>query len=248
MFPQGDRHVLSSAPRMRAEPDLSIFDQPEGMVPPYALHQLGEGSDQTRYICGFIGCDFLPFNPLLNSLPRMIHIPDGYTRGDGWLKSLIDAIRQEAQGQRPARQSVLAKLSELLFIEVVRCYTESLPADATGWLAALVDPRISRAIHLLHNDPARPWTLDDLARDTGMSRTVLVSRFTEHLGVAPMTYLNNWRMQVAARMLMDQGSTIAITANAVGYESEAAFSGAFKRNMKVSPGSWRTRNSMIGKS
>lgn len=243
MFPLGDRHVLSSELRMRAKPDVAILDRLEkNESPPFYLEKFGGGPDETRLICGFIGCDILPFNPVLQALPRMVHIPDGYTRSGGWLKSLINAIMHESHGQRPGAQSVLSKLSELLFIEVVRSYMESLPDGETGWLAALADPRTGSAIRMLHKNPARAWTLEELAKDTGVCRTILVNRFTEYLGVAPMTYLINWRMQLAARMLSDQRMTISKTASAVGYESEAAFSRAFKRCTNLSPGIWRARN------
>lgn len=241
MFPQGDRHTLSSSPQMRAEPDLSVFDQPEELSPPFYLEQFGGGPDETRLICGFLGCDVLPFNPVIQALPRVVHIPDGYTAGDGWLSSLIKAIMKESRKQRVGADSVLSRLSELIFIEVVRCYMESLPSDATGWLAALADRHVGRAIRLLHSDPKRPWTLEILAREVGVSRTVLVNRFTERIGIAPMTYLCNWRMQIAAGMLAAGGATIAKIASQVGYDSEAAFSRKFKRCTGVSPGAWRTR-------
>lgn len=246
MFPQGDRHVLSSERRMRGEPDVAILDRLKDESPPFYLEKFGSGPEQTRLICGFIGCDTLPFNPLLHNLPRMVHIPDGYTRGDGWLKELIKSIMNESQKQRLGAQSVLSKLSELLFIEVVRCYMESLPDGATGWLAALADPRMGSAIRMLHEHPDRAWTLEELAKRAGMSRTLLVNRFTEHLGVAPMTYLINWRMQLAARMLTDRRMTLSRIASAVGYDSEAAFSRAFKRCTSLSPGLWRTRNRSKG--
>lgn len=242
MFPQGDQHVLSSNPDLRAEPDLSIFDQPEGRFPPYYIEQFGGGPDDTRMICGFLGCDVAPFNPVLQALPRLVHIPDGYASGDGWLSSLIRAIMKESRQGRVGAGSVLSSLSELLFVEVVRRYMESLPGDATGWLAALGDRHVGRAIRLLHEDPKRPWTLEGLARQVGVSRTVLVNRFTEHLGVAPMTYLCNWRMQIAAGMLSNGGASLAQVADAVGYGSEAAFSRTFKRVTGIPPGAWRAHS------
>ncbi len=242
MFPQGDRHVLSSEPQMRAQPNLGIFDQPADRSPPFYIEQFGGGPDETRLICGFLGCDVRPFNPVIAALPRMIHIPDGYTAGDGWLSSLIKAIMKESRKQRVGAPSVLGKLSELLFVEVVRSYMETLPRDATGWLAALADRHVGRAIQLLHDHPQRAWTLDLLAREVGASRSVLVSRFADHLGVAPMTYLSNWRMQIAAGMLVNGGTTVAKVASEVGYQSEAAFSRTFKRCTGIAPGVWRTRS------
>lgn len=243
MFPQGDRHVLSSSPRMRSEPDPGIFDQPEELSPPYYIEHFGGGSEKTRLMCGFLGCDALPFNPIVQSLPRMVHVPDGYDGASGWLSSLIKTTMTESRRKRVGAGSVLSRLSELIFIEVVRSYMESLPDNAGGWLAALGDRHIGRAIQVLHDDPARSWTLDALARVVGVSRTVLVNRFTAHVGVAPMTYLSNWRMQIAAGMLAGSSATISSVAADVGYESEAAFSRTFKRCTGMSPGAWRKRNS-----
>jgi AraC-like DNA-binding protein len=243
MFPQGDRHALSSAPGMRAEPNLVLCDQPTGLSPPFSVEQFGDGREQTQLICGFIGCDTLPFNPVIRCLPRMVHVPEGFTQGGGWLGSLIAAIMKEKRKERVGARSILGRLSELLFIEVVRCNAESVPAGTSGWLAAHADPRMARAIELLHREPARAWTLDELARRAGASRTVLVQHFTRQLGVAPMTYLTNWRMQLAARLLADGGGGLSRVAADVGYESEAAFSRAFKRCTGISPGAWRTRDS-----
>lgn len=239
MFPQGDGHVLSSEPRMRADVDMSIFQQQEGLSPPYYIEQFGGGPEITRMMCGFIGCDVMPFNPVIQALPRMIHIPHGYASEDGWLGSLIKAIMQEGRKQRMGTDCILSRLSELIFIEVVRSYMESLPDQATGWLAALSDRNLSRAIRLIHSDPKRFWNLELLAKEVGVSRTVLINRFTEQLGVAPMTYLNNWRMQLAAKMLLAERVTVAHIAGEVGYESEAAFSRSFKRSTGLSPGAWR---------
>lgn len=240
MFPQGDRHVLSSQPRMRAEPNYAAFDQPEDLSPPFYIQNFGGGPETASMTCGFLGCDRLPFNPIIQALPRMIHVPNGYTAGDGWLSNLIKGIMKESRNKRVGSDSVLTRLSELIFIEVLRSYMESLPGDATGWLAALSDRHVGRAISLLHAEPKRPWTLAMLSREVGVSRTVLVSRFTEHLGVAPITYLCNWRMQLAAGMLAGSGTSIAKIAAGVGYESEAAFSRTFKRCTGLSPGAWRS--------
>lgn len=242
MFPQGDRHVLSSEPQLRADPNLAIFDQPGGASPPFYIEQFGGGPDQTRMICGFLGCDVAPFNPVIQCLPQIVHIPDGYGSEDGWLSSLIKAVMKESRKERVAAGSVLSRLSELIFIEVVRCYMESLPSGATGWLAALGDRHVGRAIHLLHQDPKMPWTLERLAKAVGVSRTVLNNRFAHHLGMAPMSYLCNWRMQIASGMLANGSATIAGVAEQVGYGSEAAFSRTFKRCTGMSPGAWRANN------
>ncbi|MGD2054720.1 MAG: AraC family transcriptional regulator [Gammaproteobacteria bacterium] len=240
MFPQGDSHVLSSRPKMRAEPNYAIFDQPENLSPPFYIKNIGGGTEKTSMTCGFLGCDLLPYNPIIQALPRMVHVPDGYTAGDGWLSSLIKGIMKESRNKRVGSENVLSRLSELIFIEVVRSYMETLSSDASGWLAALADRHTGCAIRLLHNNPERNWTLDLLANEVGVSRTVLIKRFTDHLGVAPITYLCNWRMQIAAGKLRGGGAPIAKIAAEVGYESEAAFSRTFKRCTGVSPGAWRS--------
>lgn len=244
MFPQGEPHTLSSSPNMRASPDFAIFDQAGDLSPPFYVEQFGGGPDETRMICGFLGCDVTPFNPVIQALPRMVHVPSGYSAGDGWLSNLIKTIMKETRKRRAGAGSVLSRLSELLFIEVVRCHMEALPGDAIGWLAALSDRHLGRAIRLLHAAPNRAWTLDALAREVGVSRTVLVTRFTQNLGVAPMTYLSHWRMQLASKMLSTSDASIARIAADIGYESEAAFSRTFKRCTGMSPGAWRGKCSV----
>ena len=146
---------------------------------------------------------------------------------------------EEISAGRPGSETVLAKLSELLFVEAVRRYAETLPEDQTGWLAGLRDPQVARALALLHRDTARRWTVDDLGREIGLSRSALADRFTRLLGVPPMQYLANWRMQVAMQKLRDTSSSIAQVAESVGYESEAAFSRAFKKATDAAPATWR---------
>ena len=238
VFPQGHPHVLSSAPGLRAtRPDLTPYHRPVRL--PFKLEQHGGGEQRIGLICGFLGCDAKPFNPLVDALPSILHVADGYA-GDGWLGQLIQATVKESQEQRLGVGSVLPKLSELMFIEVVRRYMESLPEEATGWLSALRDPHVGRAIRLLHAEPERAWNLLRLAKAVGASRSLLVERFTQRVGAAPMTYLQQWRMQLAAGMLA-QGGSIGRIAATVGYESEAAFSRAFKRTVGLSPAAWRSQ-------
>lgn len=245
VFPQGDPHVMSSAPGMRAVPDLSGFDQPD-RTPPFYIKQDGGGPERTTMICGFLGCDTLPFNPLLQSLPRVIHVPGAYNAADGWLGMLIETAARETHGKRAGSESVLANISELMFVEVVRRYMASIPGEGSGWLRALNDPHVGRAIRLFHQDPKRAWNLAGLSREIGVSRTVLVKRFRDYMGVAPMSYLQSWRMQLAAGMLAGGSEPIGRIAAEVGYESEAAFSRAFKRSTGAPPASWRSGGASRG--
>jgi len=248
VFPQGQPHVLSSEPGLREPFDPAIFDapQPEGLKP-LMLSRNGDGPQTVRLICGFLGCDVVPFNPLLEALPPMLVITDGYSERDGWLASLIRAAAAEGRDSRGGGRNVLSRLSELIFIEAIRIHAERLSEDARGWLAALRIPHVARALTLLHENPARGWTLSSLARAVGVSRTVLADTFREALGVPPMSYLASWRMQVAAGQLADTDRPVYLIAEAVGYESEASFSRAFRRATGLSPGIWRSeRNGNLG--
>lgn len=241
VFPQGQPHVLSSEPGLRAPFDPTVFEAPPPEdIKPLMLTQNGDGPETVRLICGFLGCDVLPFNPLLDALPSMLVISDGYSERDGWLESLIRAAAAEGNERRDGGRNVLSRLSELIFIEAVRIYAERLPPDARGWLAALRIPHVARAIALLHDEPARAWTLSSLAKAAGVSRTVLASTFKDTLGVPPMSYLANWRMQIAAGLLVDTDSPVYSIADTVGYESETSFSRAFRRTTGLSPGIWRS--------
>lgn len=240
VFPQGDPHVLASAPGLRAPFDQNVLKQPRPeRLEPLLLTQNGSGPATTRLICGFLGCDVLPFNPVLDALPDMILIADGYSSRDGWLEGMIRASIAETRESRSGSAAVLSRLSELIFIEAVRSYAESLPENASNWLAGLRVPYLARAIRLLHNDPARSWNLSQLAREAGVSRSLLSERFSAEFGMPPMTYLTNWRMQLAAGLMARGGGSLSEVAGQVGYESEAAFSRAFKRCTGLPPADWR---------
>ena len=157
--------------------------------------------------------------------------------------STFQYAADEVSRGRPGSETVLAKLSELLFVETVRQYAESLPAGQTGWFAGLREPHVARALALLHRDIARPWTVDLLGREVGLSRSALADHFTRLLGIPPMHYLANWRMQVATEKLRSTSASLAQVAELVGYESEAAFSRAFKKSFGVAPAAWRRANS-----
>lgn len=240
VFPQGDSHMMSSDPRLRADPDFGIFDEQEASANlPFLLTTGGGGPEGARLICGFLGCDIKPFNPLVKTLPRMIHVCDALAAEGGWLGQLIEATLRESSEGRLGGGGILTKLSELIFIEVVRRHAEAQKPAAASWLTGLRDPQVGKALALIHGQPARPWTLHELAREAATSRTILAERFSEHVGMPPMTYLFNWRMQLASRLLSTTAQPIARIAASVGYDSESAFSRAFKRATGSAPTDWR---------
>jgi AraC-like DNA-binding protein len=234
LFPHGDAHVMSSS----AQPGRGLPQV--HTVPRYPASTAFSTGDEpsASLVCGFFGCDLAPFNPLCASLPRQLTM-----RGlsDGLVGVFARQVVQESNAGRAGVDSLLTRLAELMFIEVLRCHLESLPLDHGGWLAGLRDPLVGRAIGLMHERPAHSWTIAELATEVASSRSSLSERFTKLVGIAPMQYLTQWRMQVAARLLRETGAKVAAVGADVGYESEAAFSRAFKKATGVAPGAWRTR-------
>ena len=238
----GEPHVVSSAPGMRADLDTSPYSrQRHDSDLPFKLRTGGDGASEAHLMCGFFTCDVRPFNPLLNALPRFMRIGRGASAPtDALLEHFLRLASGESADKRAGAQSVLNKLSELLFIEAIRTYMDQLSSASTGWLSGLRDPLVGRVLALLHGEPARPWTLDEIAAAAGASRSALVDRFTQLTGYPPIQYLTRWRMQLAARRLGDKGVKVAAVAQEVGYESEAAFSRAFKKFSGQSPTEWRS--------
>lgn len=243
LLPHGDTHVLSSMPGLRRTPDMSLYRLPTEGHLPISISMGDPQGDPAHFVCGFLGCDARPYNPLLAALPRVIRISDDK---DGALGAFIRFALTESKEPRIGGQSVLSRLSELMFVDVVRRYLETLPADRMDWLAGLRDPFVGRALTALHRSPARAWTIESLARDVGLSRSALAERFTQFVGRPPMHYLMNWRMQLAANHLLSGMDSVAVVANRVGYESEAAFSRAFKKAVGAPPSEWRRRRDNEG--
>lgn len=246
MFPHGDAHVVSSAPNVRPlaqDPEWLIATAGAPKPIPLAFRGVGLPPDgvvdddaDTALVCGFLGCDARPFNPLIATLPRLLHIP---ADGDRWDAQVMRQAARESMDRRPGSEAVLERLSEMMFVDAVRRYVDSLPTDSTGWLAGLRDPVVGKALALLHERPADDWTIEAVGKRVGMSRSALHERFVALIGQAPMQYLGNWRMQIASTRLLQTDDPIAIIAMGSGYGSEAAFSRAFKRVVGVAPSTWR---------
>jgi len=245
LLTQGDAHVISSAPGMRGAPDVrSYFEMGHERRPFHIRYANGIGTAsasagpaQTSLVCGFIGIDARPFNPLLATLPRLLHVPA--VRASDWSGQLARFAANESRGKRPGSEAVLERLSEMMFVDALRRHIEAMPEESTGWLAGLRDRFVGRALALLHESPADDWTIDELGNRVGLSKSALRQRFVELVGLPPIQYLAQWRMQVAAQLLRDTQSSIAAIALEVGYESEPAFARAFRRLVGSPPAAWR---------
>jgi AraC-like DNA-binding protein len=241
LFPHNDLHLLGSDIGLPPVKGSDIIRPPkdDGL---FSIHHGGNGA-RTHVVCGFLGCDSANVNPVISTLPSVIKLNAEEGGAAEWIRSTFQYAAEEVAAGRPGSETVLAKLSELLFVEAVRRYADTLPEGQTGWLAGLRDRYVARALALLHRDITRSWTVDDLGKEVGLSRSALAERFTRLIGMAPMQYLANWRMQVAAQELLNTGAPLANIARIVGYESEAAFSRAFKKTFGTAPATWRRSKS-----
>ncbi|MGZ5908381.1 MAG: AraC family transcriptional regulator [Reyranella sp.] len=242
VFTKGDPHVMSSSPGMRAFPvTADAFDEAAASPLPFSVCYGADrdGPPSARLVCGFLACHAQPFNLLLDSLPPVIKARNPQDGASNWLAEFIRVAIGETINKRAGGESVLAKLSELMLIEVVRRHLEAVPPVRTGWLAGLRDPFVGKALSRIHRSPARNWTIEELARDVGLSRSVLAERFADLVGLPPMHYLAKWRMQVASELLSGGSTNIATVAAETGYGSEAAFSRAFKKMVGMPPSAWR---------
>jgi AraC-like DNA-binding protein len=237
LFPQNSPHVMGSDLRLPPVFAREVIRAPQDGGLYTIAH--GGGGAPTRLICGFLGSDVGSSNPVIATLPPAIKLRVEDTGSAEWVRSTFHYAADEVARGRPGSETVLAKLSELLFIEAVRRYLDDLPADQTGWLGGLRDPVVARVLALMHSDIARPWSVDELGRQAGSSRSALAERFSRFIGMAPMQYLAHWRLQVAAQKLKSTSASLAQVAEAIGYESEAAFSRAFKKKFGSAPATWR---------
>src|SRR5262245_46769024 len=238
VLPQGDTHVLTTQVGMRKSPEMSLYRMPENGRLPSRISVGTESGEPAHFVCGFLGCDSRPYNPLLTALPRVIHVND---HASGALGAYFRAALAESKG-RMGGECKLGRIGERMVVAVVRRDREAFPEGRTTWLSGLRDPYVGRALTALHEDPARDWTLETLAQEAALSRSAFAERFAEYVGQPPMQYLSSWRMQLATNYLRKGSESIAAVANRVGYDSEAAFSRAFKKAVGVPPSEWRGRH------
>jgi AraC-like DNA-binding protein len=238
LLPRGDAHVMCSATGVPAVPVMKVLPALNGDRFP-CLVSPGSGPT-TTVLCGFLGCDEPIFDPLLTALPQAIT-----ERSDGsasWFGAMVEHMARGGDGAlSPGERAMQTKLVEVMFLEVVRRHIAALPAREVGWLAGLRDACVGRAVSELHANPSHDWTVGELARRVGVSRSTLAERFRSVAGIAPMRYLAAWRLQVASGLLRRTDVSIAETAARVGYQSEGAFHRAFKRLVGQSPAAWREK-------
>jgi len=240
LLPRNDLHLMGSDLSLPSVAAIEVIHPPmDGGL--FSIHH-GGGGRRTRIICGFLGCDGAEGNPVLSTLPPLLKLNVEQGGAAEWIRSTFRYAADQIAAGRPGSETVLAKLSELLFVEAVRRYAEGLPEGQTGWLAGLRDPYVARALALLHRDITRRWTVDDLGREVGLSRSALADRFIRLIGAPPMHYLASWRMQVATQKLRNTSASLAQVADSVGYSSEAAFSRDFKKAFGTAPATWRRSN------
>jgi len=237
LLPFADEHRFwnGSPPEFAYAPDLVQPGPIEGML---TLNH-GGGGDETRLICGYLESSEFLFTPVFRTLPDMLVEKTGSDKVGALMASMVHEVISLVEAATPGTQMMLGRMMELLFVEVLRRHVSRLPTGSKGWFAALNDSIVGRALALVHADPARKWTAEDLARESGSSRTVLAERFNALLGRPPIDYVTSWRIQLAANRLRNGGDSIAGIAADVGYESEAAFNRAFKRETGLTPGRWR---------
>src|SRR6185295_5852339 len=239
IFPHGDPHDMTSGKGAKAPfPSYGIGAKVKARD--LSPLQAGGGGDTARFVCGYMACDPYLSRPILNGLPSVFKVNIRTDRSGQWLENSILHLVEEAASGRVGSEAMLAKLSEALFVDTLRRYVASLPEKQLGWLTGSRDPIVGKSLGLLHSRIAHPWTIADLAEEVGISRSALVERFTRYLSEPPMTYLTRWRLQLAARSLEKTPRGVAEIAAEVGYESEAAFNRAFKREFGQPPGRYRS--------
>ncbi len=239
VLPHGDPHIMTSG-RAATGTSLTSAILSKVKTRDLSVMQAGGGGNTSRYVCGYMVCDPYLSRPILSGLPPVFKVNIRTDRSGHWLENSILHLVEEAASGQVGSEAMLAKLSEALFVDVLRRYVSALPSHQTGWLAGARDPIVGKGLGLLHGRIAHPWTIADLANEVGISRSALVERFTRYLSEPPMTYLARWRLLLAAQSLERTSRSVAEIAADVGYESEAAFNRAFKREFGQPPGRYRS--------
>jgi AraC-like DNA-binding protein len=240
IFPHGDAHIIENGPPTKTV-DLSK-ELARLVAQGLKLARFGGGGEVTKFTCGFMACDPQLSQVFLSGLPPVFKVSIRNDASGRWLENSIRFSANDADASRAGGEAVLAKLAEVLFVETLRAYITQLPADQTGWLAGARDPEVGKTLALMHRNPAHPWTIASLAKEAGISRSVLAERFRHYLKESPMAYLTRWRLQLGAQMLASTSHSVAQIAPEVGYESEAAFNRAFKREFTVPPARFRSQS------
>ncbi len=243
VFPQGDAHRMCSAPGIApatgARLDAVLARRPRTLV-------YGGGGATTRLVCGYLACDARLARLLLAGLPQVVRVNVRGSNAGVWLEASLRYALSEARSPRPGGAGVLAKLAEVLFIEVLRLHMNEQGEGRTGWLAGVGDRVVGAALISIHQRPAHAWTLEDLARTSGTSRSVLAERFQQLVGSSPMQYLTQWRMLLATNLLCRSNAPLARIAEDVGYQTDTAFSRAFRREFGMPPATWRRNQAING--
>lgn len=239
LVPHGQGHCIWSEPGV---PTPSVLElEREQVSDRYEILRHGQGDNQTTMICGALRCDHPAARNLVAALPRILVIDAMHSPQVEWMQSTLRLMAAESRERRPGGEAVITRLGDILVVQAIRAWMETDPAARTGWLGALMDRQIGGAIAMIHRDPAQPWTVASLAQQVAMSRSAFAARFTELVGEPVMRYVTRWRMYVAMDALREQDTSVAEVASRLGYQSEAAFSRAFKRIISVSPGAIRRK-------
>jgi AraC-like DNA-binding protein len=237
VIPHGDAHLVrNGSPATLIDSEASLGEYLTGSL---RVMRLGGGGERTTFICGYFGCERHADRLFLSGLPQWIKVDVRGTSAGAWVESSIRYLVSAADAELPGQAILLSKMAEALFVETLRRYMEQLPEDQTGWLAGARDPFVGGSLALMHRKPWHPWSVAELADTLGTSRSVLAERFARLLGEPPLTYLGRWRLQLAARLLQTSQRPIVQIAADVGYESQAAFNRAFKREFGAPPAKYR---------
>ena len=239
IVPHGDAHILGNGPSVTPVDRAQVLEQV--LAQGLKVSRMGGGGETTKFVCGYMACEPHLSRVFLGGLPPILKVSIRDDASGQWLVNSIRYSVDNVDPSRPGDETVLAKLSEVLFVETLRRYIALLPGEQTGWLAGARDPEIGKALALLHRKPAHPWTIASLTNELGISRTVLAERFRRYLSETPMAYLTRWRLQLGAQLLTSTSSSVAQIAAEVGYESEASFNRAFKREFSLPPARFRSK-------